>query len=175
MDATRIAACAVLAVLALYDLRARRLPNAAVAAFAALYFVDAAFAGSARAALAAHFATSIAALATAALLFRFGWLGGGDVKLAAAVFLWSGPAHAARVLFMISVSGSMIGLLVLAVGALSRRSALAQRRLAWLAPERGVPYGIALALGGALALALAPGAIGAHRIFASALAQSRLP
>ncbi|GLU33174.1 prepilin peptidase [Trinickia caryophylli] len=175
MDATRIAACTVLAVLALYDLRARRLPNAAVVVFALLYFVDAAFAGSARAALIAHFATGVAALATAALLFRLGWLGGGDVKLAAAVFLWSGPAQAARVLFVISVSGSMIGLLVLAAGRLSRRSPRAQRRLAWLAPERGVPYGIALALGGALALALAPDAIEAHRMLASALAQSRLP
>ncbi|MGN6669181.1 MAG: A24 family peptidase [Trinickia sp.] len=150
-------ACALLAMLAFSDLRRRRLPNATVAAFAALYFAQAWMVGESRMALLAHVATGVAALVLAALLFRFGWLGGGDAKLFGAVFLWSGPAYASTVFFIVSLFGLILGLAQIVIGRMQRDSEGAGV-LGWLAPTRGVPYGIALAAGGvaALWLPLAP-------------------
>ncbi len=155
------AASSVLLMLAVYDLRARRLPNLAVAGFAALYFMEAALAGTGLHSLAMHAAAGGFALILAAVLFRFGWLGGGDVKLAAAIFLWAGPSHAMTVFFVVSVCGLAAGIAVLLAGAMLNRRASAAGRLAWLAPARGVPYGVALAPGGAAAVWL-PGDV-AHQ------------
>ena len=150
-------ATALLAILAFSDLRQRRLPNAIVAAFAALYFAQAWIAGEHSVGILAHVATGVAALVLAASLFRFGWLGGGDVKLFGAVFLWSGPAYATTVFFIVSLFGLILGLAQIALGRMQRDSE-AIGALEWLAPSRGVPYGIALAIGGvaALWLPLAP-------------------
>jgi prepilin peptidase CpaA len=158
MDLIKAAACVILVTLAVSDLRSRRLPNLGVAGFAGLYLFEAAFTGSTRASLEAHAAAGALSLAAAALLFRFGWLGGGDAKLAAAVFLWSGPACATLVLLVVSICGSFLGISVLAVGLMVRRDALGgvAKRLAWVAPKRGVPYGVALVLGGIVAVLLQP-------------------
>lgn len=152
-----ILACTLLAMLAVSDLRRRRLPNAMVATLAALFFAQAWIAGESRVALLAHVATGVAALVLAALLFRFGWLGGGDAKLFGAVFLWSGPACATTVFFIVSSFGLILGLTQIAIGRMQRDSEAA-KRLGWFAPARGVPYGIALAVGGVAAvwLPLAP-------------------
>lgn len=144
-------ACALLAMLAVSDLRRRRLPNAIVAAFAALYFAQAWIAGESRIELVAHVATGAAILLIAALLFRFGWLGGGDAKLFGAVFLWSGPAFAATVFFTVSLFGLVLGIAQMAIGRMQRNPDAAWA-LAWLAPARGVPYGVALAAGGIAAV-----------------------
>ncbi|WP_232071573.1 prepilin peptidase [Paraburkholderia pallida] len=146
-----------LVVLAGFDLRMRRLPNAAVAAFAALYFVNAAMIGLVHASWDIHVAAGAASLGVAALMFRLGWLGGGDVKLAAAVFLWAGP-ESSPVLVVVSLFGVLVALAVLAVAGLQRIPALAglSMRLDWIAPARGVPYGVALALGGIVAVLLQP-------------------
>ncbi|NTZ88193.1 peptidase A24 [Burkholderia metallica] len=141
------AATLVLASLAMQDVRARRLSNRAVLAFAMLYFVAAALARDGLAQLAGHVATAAAMLLLFAGLRHVGWIGGGDVKLAAAVFLWAGPALAFPVLTIVGASGTACGLAALAAGALRRRTAPA-RTIA----TRGVPYGIALALGGTLAV-----------------------
>ncbi|MBC8746966.1 prepilin peptidase CpaA [Paraburkholderia sp. WC7.3g] len=150
-------ACVTLIMLASSDLRMRRLPNAAVAAFAALYFVNAAMAGFGPASWDIHVAAGAASLAVAALMFRLGWLGGGDAKLAAAVFLWAGP-ESWPVLVVVSLCGLLVALAVLAVAGMQRIPSLAgvSVRLGWIAPARGVPYGVALALGGIVAVLLQP-------------------
>ncbi|WP_429470309.1 A24 family peptidase [Paraburkholderia sp. WSM4175] len=157
MDVIKAAACMTLAMLALLDLRTRRLPNAAVAAFAALYFVDAALTQSTLASLQLHVAAGALSLALAALVFRFGWLGGGDVKLAAAVFLWAGPEYW-TVFVIVSFCGLLVALAVLSAAAMTRIPTLAAvvSRLDWIALSRGVPYGVALALGGIIAVLLQP-------------------
>ncbi|CAN0626785.1 prepilin peptidase CpaA [Burkholderia multivorans] len=153
LDWVNLAASGVLVALAVSDLRVRRLPNAMVAALAVLYGLHAFAAGAANAhALSGHAAMAVAAGVLAALLARFGWIAGGDVKLAAAVFLWAGPAHALPVWVMVSCVGFAVGLGVLGAGAAMRLDARVSRRVAWLAPERGVPYGVALASGGAAAV-----------------------
>lgn len=153
MDWIDAVACAVLSILAISDLRRRRLPNAAVAAYAALYFLHAWHVGVSRAALEAHIALGVGALVFGALLLRLGWLGGGDAKLFAAVFLWTGPAYASAVFFVVSFCGLIVALAQLAYGRVGR-GAGQSTALAWLAPARGVPYGVALAAGGIAAIGL---------------------
>ncbi|TCG06948.1 hypothetical protein BZM27_22800 [Paraburkholderia steynii] len=155
METTRAAACAILAVLAFLDLHTRRLPNTVVAAFAVLYFVHAGLTAQAALSLATHALAGVIALGVGALIFRFGWLGGGDVKLAGAVFLWAG-SESLTVFVIVSLCGLLVALAVLAAAQLQRISALAflARRLSWIEPARGVPYGVALAVGGFIAVLL---------------------
>jgi prepilin peptidase CpaA len=152
----------VLVALAGFDLRFRRLPNTAVAAFAALYFVNATMAGFAPASWGAHVAFGAASFVVSAVMFRLGWLGGGDVKLAAAVFLWAGP-ESWPVLVVVSLCGLIVSLAMLAVAVMQRIPMLARASawLEWIAPARGVPYGVALASGGIVAVLLQPA--GSHR------------
>ncbi|MGU8077389.1 prepilin peptidase [Burkholderia pyrrocinia] len=140
-------ATVVLASLAAQDLRDRRLSNRAVLAFAMLYFVAAALAREGLAPLAGHLATAAAMLLLFGGLRHAGWIGGGDVKLAAAVFLWAGPTLAFPVLTIVGAGGALCGLAALAAVAWQRRATPARAVAA-----RGVPYGLALALGGALAV-----------------------
>ncbi|TAM55549.1 MAG: hypothetical protein EPN57_02135 [Paraburkholderia sp.] len=148
-------ASALLLMLALSDLRRRRLPNAIVAAFAALYLAHAWLSAQSLAGFERHLATGALALVLSALLFRFGWLGGGDAKLFAAVFLWSGPAYASTVFFIVSFLGLLLALAQLALRR-APSAAAANPELGWLAPARGVPYGVALAAGGVAAIWLPP-------------------
>ncbi len=163
MYVTYALACAQLSTLALSDLRRRRLPNTSVACFAALYFAHAWFAEAPRSGIEAHVATGVAALALAAIPFHFGRLGGGDVKLFGAVFLWSGPLHAATVFFIVSLCGLMLALAQIALGTW-QRDRTAPPPLAWLSPARGVPYGVALAAGGIVAVWLPLWLSAAHPI-----------
>jgi prepilin peptidase CpaA len=147
----KLATCLVLASLAFSDLFSRRLPNRAVLIVAGLYCVAAALVPISVTVFLCHVGLAAAAFAVAALLFRFGWIAGGDAKLAAAIFLWAGPSLAAPVFVIVSVCGLILGLAVIAADALYRRID-ALRWLACLSRARGVPYGIALALGGGAAV-----------------------
>lgn len=74
--------------------------------------------------------------------FWVGMMGGGDVKLAAALALWFSPASTIRFLVLMSLAG---GLLTLVVVAAHKMRGKAGR------PE--VPYGVAIAFGGLAILA----------------------
>lgn len=147
----KLATCLVLTSLAVSDLLFRRLSTRAVLIVAGLYCVAAALVPISVAAFVGHLGLAAAALAVSALLFRFGWIAGGDAKLAAAVFLWAGPSLAAPVFFIVSVCGLILGLTVMAADPLCRRIG-ALHWLSCLSRSRGVPYGIALALGGGAAV-----------------------
>src|SRR5690554_416706 len=91
------------------------------------------------------------------LLFALGGMGGGDVKLGAAVFAWAGTQSLWPALFVVGVTGLLLAVLGLLADALSkhyppplksRRRKLARA----LSAKRGVPYGVALAAGGLAAL-----------------------
>lgn len=81
-------------------------------------------------------------------LFGFGWIGGGDAKLATATALWLGADYVLGYLAYMAIFG---GLLVLALLAF-RNVKLPTGWLvpAWIArlhsPQTGVPYGVAMAL-----------------------------
>ena len=72
-----------------------------------------------------------------ALLFRFGWIGGGDVKLLGALGLWLPLAAVVKLLVIMSLAG---GLLCLAIAVRER-----------MKPSEGkpeVPYGVAITFAG---------------------------
>lgn len=82
---------------------------------------------------------AVAALVFAlfALAFRFGAMGGGDVKLVTALALWLPWAAVVKLLVIMSVAG---GLLTVAM--------LIPHRLAKTAGQPEIPYGIAIAFAG---------------------------
>lgn len=85
------------------------------------------------------------------IFFRFGWMGGGDAKLATATALWFGWRGMLNYFLAASALG---GLLAIAILALRRRPLPAPLRrvpfIARLADDNsGLPYGVALS-GGAL-------------------------
>ena len=102
-----------------------------------------------------HLACGAAVLVLTFTLFAFGWIGGGDAKLAAATAVWLGWAN----LFEYGLAASILGAgLTLGIVAMRKRSLpaiLVGRPWAMRlhAADNGVPYGIALAVAG---LALYP-------------------
>jgi prepilin peptidase CpaA len=143
---------AILAAAALCDARWRIIPDAlplALGAGGAAALVAAGWPSGLWSALAA-----LAVFAGGALLFALGVMGGGDVKLAAALTLWLPAEHVPAFLVLTSLAGGAVALGVavwrltadLARGA-GPRAAL---RAALAAPA---PYGVAIAAGGAATLA----------------------
>lgn len=93
-----------------------------------------------------HFA---AALTVGMLMFHFGWFGGGDVKLYAALALWFDFSEGLTLLLVTSLAGVVVVLLSTAMvmvrtifgASKAQRSKLRDRRIA---------YGVAIAAGGIL-------------------------
>jgi prepilin peptidase CpaA len=72
-----------------------------------------------------------------AAAFYAGMMGGGDVKLAAALALWFSPFSTLKFLVLMSLAGGVLTLAVVAFHRLKRREGR---------PE--IPYGVAIAFGG---------------------------
>lgn len=95
-----------------------------------------------------HWAIALGVLAVGFGCFAMGWVGGGDVKLAAAIALWLDPMNAMVFIGMSAVLGGALTLILL----LFRRMVMPMLviRANWVArlhhPDEGVPYGIALAV-----------------------------
>lgn len=109
-----------------------------------------------------HFAAAFGVLVVTFCLFAIGGMGGGDAKLLAATALWMG--FGMELVIYLVWSTLIGGVLTLAI--LSYRgSALAVytghfRLLRYLADrEEGIPYGIALGIGGMLAFPSSPLAV----------------
>ena len=92
----------------------------------------------------------LAILAIAFVMFTFGWVGGGDAKLAAATAAWLGWAAILDYSLAAALFGGVLTLILLG----ARRAPLPAvfGRVGWLKrlhnANAGVPYGIALAAAG---------------------------
>jgi prepilin peptidase CpaA len=154
-DAIGYAGCALLLALACFDLHARRLPNPLIAGLCLLYVVHARITATPLSAFEQHAAAALVVLLAGVLLFAAGRIGGGDVKLASALALWIGPHGALAALVVVSLVGLGLALSGLAADRFARYSARLPL-LAWVlelvSAKRGVPYGVALALCGVIAL-----------------------
>lgn len=99
-----------------------------------------------------HMTCGAAVLALTFALFAFGWIGGGDAKLAASTAVWLGWSHLADYGLIASVFGAGLTLAILQFRRFALKGAL--ERQAWLArlhdQGNGVPYGVALAAAGLL-------------------------
>jgi prepilin peptidase CpaA len=145
----RVVVICLLLWLAVFDLRYRRLPTKAVLAVGALFFVDALATGMPIKGVAMHLLVALGVFLACAALFASKMLGGGDAKLATVIFLWVGAGLALPTLSLISLIGTVVALLSLATQHMNQQQRSPPlRALAMFSGKRGVPYGIALSLGG---------------------------
>ncbi len=77
-----------------------------------------------------------------ALAFQIGAMGGGDVKLAAALALWFAPGDTLLLIVLMSLAGGLLTLIVMIEHKIKKKEGR---------PE--VPYGVAIAFGGLWLLA----------------------
>ena len=77
-----------------------------------------------------------------AVAFQLGAMGGGDVKLAAALALWFAPGDTLWLIILMSIAGGVLTLIIVGAHKLRAREGR---------PE--VPYGVAIAFGGLWLLA----------------------
>ena len=105
--------------------------------------------------LTVHIACGAAVLVLTFALFAFGWIGGGDAKLAAATAVWLGWQNLLDYGLEASILGAALTIGILYLRKYNLPPGLRTRK--WLArihaAGNGVPYGIALAIAG---LALYP-------------------
>ena len=143
-----------LAYAAIRDLASYEIPNWLSLAIAA-DFLAAALAGSPDLAVIGwHLSAGLAVLLVGALLFARGMLGGGDAKLLAACAVWVGWSGLPQFFLVVSVAGGLLALLILCFRRAGLPRSWAQR--AWIlrlhSDEKGIPYGVAIGVGGVLML-----------------------
>jgi prepilin peptidase CpaA len=134
------------------DLLTMTISNRVSIALAILFIVLAVASGLSAAEISWHLASGISILVLGFGLFAFGWIGGGDAKLAAATAIWLGFDHLGEYAFVASLLGGMLTLLILGLRhwpglAISTNQAWIKRLHE---PDTGIPYGIALASAGLL-------------------------
>ena len=92
-------------------------------------------------------------MALGTLLFASGKFGGGDVKLLATTGLWFDMRGGLLMLTIVLLAGGVLALLILAVRMLGwSEGAIARVRL--LKAGSGIPYGVAIATGALLTMAM---------------------
>jgi prepilin peptidase CpaA len=132
------------------DLSRYLIPNRVCALVAGAYGI--AFLGLPPMTWLAGLATGVAVLALGAVLFFRNWVGGGDVKLAAVIALWAGPAFLSDFALVTSLVGAALSAIMLSP----------LRRLMPQAPgadgaaeglRQPMPFGVPLAAGGLWVLA----------------------
>lgn len=153
--AIRLAVLCALIWLAVIDVRSRRLPTRVVLAVGALFFVDALTLRLSFDQVVTHLGLALGVFLVCAALFAARMLGGGDAKLAAIIFLWVGLSLALPALTLISVIGTVVSLISLATRNMNPdQPSRPLRMLAMFSGARGVPYGVALAVGGGAVIVL---------------------
>lgn len=132
------------------DLVSMTISNRISIALALGFFLVAVLMGIPLADVGQHVLASLIVLVAAFACFAFGWIGGGDAKLAAATALWLGFTHLMDYLLIASIIGGGLTILLLEMRKLPLPSLLAKQP--WItrlhALESGIPYGIALAAAG---------------------------
>lgn len=129
---------AILIVAAIIDVRTFTISNRlnlTVALLAPLYWLSVAM--SPWPGVAVQLAAGVGVLVILAGAFYAGMMGGGDVKLAAALALWFPPLVTVKFLVLMSLAGGVLTLVILLWHRAKRREGRPQ-----------IPYGVAIAFGG---------------------------
>jgi prepilin peptidase CpaA len=100
-----------------------------------------------------NFVVFLALLAIGTPMFAAGKLGGGDVKLLAAVGLWFDFTGALWMILAVVLAGGLLAILVLILRAFGWSDDI-RRRVVLLRPRGGIPYGVAIAAGAIIAMTL---------------------
>jgi prepilin peptidase CpaA len=133
-----IGLAATLVAAAVVDMRTFTISNRlnlAVALSAPLYWLSISMAPWPD--MAIQLGIGVAVFAILAGAFYAGMMGGGDVKLAAALALWFSPAGTLKFLVLMSIAGGVLTLVILVWHRLRRREG-----------RPAIPYGVAIAFGG---------------------------
>jgi prepilin peptidase CpaA len=129
---------AMLIVAATGDLRTRTIPNwlnAAIALTAIPFWV---FSGlNFWPDVVSQIGIALIVFALFAIAFRFGAMGGGDVKMVTALALWLPAAAVLKLLVIMSLAGGVLTLVM-----------LMRHKLAKSGSQLEIPYGVAIAVGG---------------------------
>lgn len=141
---------ALMAYAAFSDLFTMTISNWISIVLIAAFVVLALFLGVPAPTIGLHLACGMAVLFLTFMLFAFGWIGGGDAKLAATTAVWMGFDHLAEYGLGSALMGGALTLALLQFRRLTMPD-WAQAR-AWIVrlhdKKNGVPYGIALAAAG---------------------------
>ena len=138
-----LALAAALVVAAIVDTRTFMISNRlnlAIAASAPLFWWSIGLPLWPNAAIQVGVAVGVFGLLAAA--FYAGMMGGGDVKLAAALALWFSPASTFKFLVIMSIAGGLLTLVLLVLHRVRKKEGRPK-----------IPYGVAIAIGGLAILA----------------------
>ncbi len=132
------------------DLLTMTIPNTLSMLLVAGYLALALMVGSSLEAIGLDLSCGLGVLAITFALFCFGWIGGGDAKLAAATAVWFGWSNVMEYALTAAIFGGALTLAILLVRKWPLPTSLV--RHAWITrlhdSKTGVPYGIALAAAG---------------------------
>ncbi|WP_407520051.1 A24 family peptidase [Methylobacterium oryzisoli] len=148
----------LMAYAAASDLLTMTIPNRLSLALVATFPVAALTLGLGWAEAGSHGAAGALTLLVTFTMFSFGWIGGGDAKLAAATALWLGFEVLADYVLLASLAGGVLTLLLMQ----ARTYPLPGFAVGWPWARRlhdrrtGVPYGIALAASALVICPMAP-------------------
>lgn len=124
------------------DARVREIANwknAAIALLAPLWWVSIGMAPWPD--MAIQVGVALIVLAAFCVAFHFGWMGGGDVKMIAALALWVPVPALIQILLVMSIVGGLITVVM-----------LIDHRIRKAAGNPEVPYGVAIAIAGLMIL-----------------------
>ncbi|HEY8580272.1 MAG TPA: prepilin peptidase [Beijerinckiaceae bacterium] len=134
------------------DILTMTIPNRLSVLLVGGFIIFAAAVGATPQTIGWHIACGLLVLLVTFAMFSFGWMGGGDAKLAAATAVWVGWASVLDYALMAAVLGGALTLFLL----LARSWPLPAMLLSqpWLVRlhdrKTGIPYGVALAAAGLL-------------------------
>jgi prepilin peptidase CpaA len=137
---------------AISDMLTMTIPNRVSLVLIAGFFLLAPAMGLSLATVGWHLLAGVFMLAITFALFNFGWVGGGDAKLAAATALWLGFGGLPHYGVLAAVFGGALTLALLQLRRITLPESL--KAMTWLARlhdnKSGIPYGVALAIAGLL-------------------------
>lgn len=138
---------ALIAFAASSDLLTMTISNRISLALAGGFLLLAVLSGTSFSIIGMHLAAAAVVLTIGFTCFAFGWIGGGDAKLAAAIALWFGFDYLLEYLVYASLFGGALTMLLIQFRLLPLPAALARQQWILRLHEKGggVPYGIALA------------------------------
>ncbi len=140
---------ALLVAAAGWDLASYTIPNFLSGLLVLGFVAFSVAAGLASASIGLHLVAGIIGLAIGFTLFGFGYIGGGDAKLFAAILLWLGFNDLLSYALVASLFGGALTLVLLALRRIPLPPTLAAQN--WILrlhdQKGGIPYGVALAAG----------------------------
>jgi prepilin peptidase CpaA len=132
------------------------IPNWVSIALAAAFPVAALIAGAPLGGVGLHLLFGFAVLAIGFALFQFNIIGGGDAKLLAAVSIWTGYSAFIPFIMWTVIAGGILAAALMAARQFMSAETYPAAVTHLLKKQNGIPYGVAIMVGGLLAIPSLP-------------------